>query len=285
MHAISFTAAGLCCTLVIVLAHVLNRWLSRRGPWRPLSAADVCVVTGGASGLGAAIVAELHRTAPGITVVVLDVEPSPTLPYIQCDVGDTASLVAALERIDNEYGHPTVVVNNAGIRHPFASLHSLAAPTVHRVFAVNTYAPLTAMRHVVPRAVRANARLCVVNVASVLGHVGPAGMGVYAAAKAALIQAHTSAAHEAVGPVRMVLVAPGQLDTAMFGNKTPSEVLAPVVPVEGLARRVVGAINTGERGVVAEPLYARWVPIMSVLPWSVGEVLRKWSCMDVQTDG
>src|SRR6478609_7344695 len=74
------------------------------------------IVTGGASGIGAATTA--HLVGRGAKVAVLDLNPeavpAPALA-IRCDVADDASVRAAVEQAARELGGIDVVVNNAGI--------------------------------------------------------------------------------------------------------------------------------------------------------------------------
>jgi hypothetical protein len=84
--------------------------------------------------------------------------------------------------------------------------------------------------------------------------------------------------------IRTVLVAPGQVGTALFARvRTPSNFLAPVVEPTVLAREIVRVLDAGESGEVRVPLYAAWVPAMAGLPVGVQAVVRRWSGMDRAT--
>ena len=82
----------------------------------------VAVITGGGAGIGRAIC--LRLAAEGARIAVLDLRAETgeeTLDLIggdgvalACDVGDSASVDAAFERIERELGPPDVLVNNAG---------------------------------------------------------------------------------------------------------------------------------------------------------------------------
>lgn len=133
----------------------------------------------------------------------------------------------------------------------------------------------------------------IVTVASVLGDLGAAQLSDYTAAKAGLMAMHASLIAEvdalaaSTNPppgaknIRFVLVKPGQLSTALFaGVKTPSSFLGPVVEPLELARRTVEIVNRGGGGVVAEPLYARYVEWFGVLPYGVQKLVRRLSGVD-----
>jgi len=75
-------------------------------------------VTGGASGIGAAVAEELR--AAGARVAVLDLDPSSVSGdeqtyAVQCDVRDDASVRSAVESVAERSGGIDIVVNNAGI--------------------------------------------------------------------------------------------------------------------------------------------------------------------------
>jgi 3-oxoacyl-[acyl-carrier protein] reductase len=86
----------------------------------------VAVVTGAARGIGAAVAARL--AADGYDVAVVDLEEAAGKETVEkvtsagrrglavgADVSDSAAVEAAVQRIANELGPPTVLVNNAGI--------------------------------------------------------------------------------------------------------------------------------------------------------------------------
>jgi hypothetical protein len=81
--------------------------------------------------------------------------------------------------------------------------------------------------------------------------------------------------------IKTILVAPGQLGTPLFADlRTPSNFLAPVVEPVELAKEIVQMIDSGCSGQIAMPLYARWVPLLGVLPAGVQRMVRGWSGMD-----
>jgi NAD(P)-dependent dehydrogenase (short-subunit alcohol dehydrogenase family) len=112
----------------------------------------------------------------------------------------------------------------------------------------------------------------------------------YSASKSALLALHASLSAELATQrphnIKTLLVAPGQLSTPLFaGIKTPSPFLAPVLEPVDVAKEVIRAIDAGEGGVLAMPLYARWVGWMEVLPAGLQKVVRWWSGMDRAVDG
>lgn len=64
-----------------------------------------------------------------------------------------------------------------------------------------------------------------------------------------------------------------------------SRFVGPTVEVKDLAMRVVGMVERGEGGVVAEPAYARWIGVVGLLPVGLQKVARGVSGVDVAMDG
>jgi len=138
----------------------------------------------------------------------------------------------------------------------------------------------------------------IVTIASVLGHLGASHVSDYAAAKAGLIAMHASLRAElsamAKGPdaplgvkaVRTLLVKPGQLSTPLFeGVKTPNGFFGPVIDPIHLASEIIWRIESGYSGVLAMPLYARWVEWLAVLPYSIQRFVRWLSGIDRAMSG
>jgi NAD(P)-dependent dehydrogenase (short-subunit alcohol dehydrogenase family) len=132
---------------------------------------QVCVITGGAQGIGRAC-AELFAEA-GATVVVVDREASDEPGAVALDVSDSAAVERAFDEIAARHGGIDVLVNNAGvsIRKPS---DELSLDEWNRVVAVNLTAAFvcsrTALRHFGRR--RAGVPGAIVNTASIMGLSG-----------------------------------------------------------------------------------------------------------------
>lgn len=137
----------------------------------------------------------------------------------------------------------------------------------------------------------------IVTVSSVLGHLGASHLSDYTAAKAGLIAMHTSLRAElsalassgqtpGAAKIRTILAKPGQLSTPLFaGVKTPSNFFGPVVEPVALAKKIVEMIDSGRSGVIAEPLYARQVEWLAVLPYGLQSIARWMSGVDKAMSG
>jgi 2-hydroxycyclohexanecarboxyl-CoA dehydrogenase len=159
-------------------------------------AGRTAVVTGGAKGIGAAIVAAL--TARGAKVFVIDRDPVPS--SVPCadsgaaDIGDYDAVAAALDRAEAELGPIELLVNNAGWDRvqPFLENEPGLWDVLLRINLLGvinvTHAALKRMQP------RASGRI--VNIASDAGRVGSSGETVYAACKGGTIAFTKSIARE-----------------------------------------------------------------------------------------
>ena len=201
------------------------------------------VVTGGASGIGAAT-ARLFAQA-GAHVVIGDVVDGSQFAreigavFQRTDVRRSEEVAALVARAVSEYGRLHVMFNNAGIElhGPLAAMDEAA----HRdLLDVNVNGVFHGIKHAVP-AMAANpgpARGSIVNTASVAGLTGAPMLGSYAATKHAVVGLTRTAAIE-VGPVgiRVNAVCPGIIRTPMLGGfEIDDRVLAAFGRVHSLGR-------------------------------------------------
>lgn len=205
------------------------------------------VVTGGASGLGAATAALLARA--GCRVAVLDINRDSAMASaarfggigIACDVSDAASAEAALAEARAAHGVERVLVNCAGIGTAGRIVGRdgpLALAAFERVIRVNligTFNMLrlsaTAMSGAEP--LDEGERGVIVNTASIAAFEGQVGQAAYAASKGGVVSLTLPAARElARAGVRVVTIAPGLFHTPMVAGLPPEiqESLAAGVP-------------------------------------------------------
>ncbi|GHE07477.1 SDR family NAD(P)-dependent oxidoreductase [Klenkia taihuensis] len=196
------------------------------------------VVTGGARGIGAAMVRTF--AAEGAAVAVLDVlaEEAGKLAAevgghaVEVDLADVAATRAATQSAVDALGGVDVLVNNAGILR-FAPLLDIEPHEWDEVFAVNVRAMLVTTQVAVTSMVAQRAPAFpgdvvgkVVNTASMGGKAGGAGQAHYAASKAAVIGL-TRAAAEELGPlgITATCLCPGYVLTEMgAGTRTDADV-------------------------------------------------------------
>jgi NAD(P)-dependent dehydrogenase (short-subunit alcohol dehydrogenase family) len=169
------------------------------------------LVTGGASGIGAAI-AELMLQS-GAQVVVLDLDggaPAGALG-LKVDVTDVTAVDAAVARAVDRCGRLDIVVNNAGIGAQ-GKVEDNALAEWQRVLDVNLLGMVRVTRAALPH-LRAT-RGVVINTASVAAEVGLPDRVLYSASKGAVVAASRAMAADLVDDgVRVCWVSPGTADT------------------------------------------------------------------------
>ncbi|KPM40499.1 hypothetical protein AK830_g6041 [Neonectria ditissima] len=161
--------------------------------------AEIAVVTGGSSGIGRDIVERL--AALGVRVAVLDVQQLPKdmeanqrVRFYRCDVTSTESVAEAADAVRRELGHPSILVNNAGITQPTPIL-KMPESFLRRIFGVNCMALWFTTQQFLPRMIQLD-KGHVVTVASIASFVALATAADYSATKAGALAFHESLASE-----------------------------------------------------------------------------------------
>ncbi|HEX4822113.1 MAG TPA: SDR family oxidoreductase [Acidimicrobiales bacterium] len=126
-------------------------------------AGKVAIVTGGSSGIGAAIVRRFR--AEGATALALDVADGAD---VRCDVTDAAAVDAAFDDVVAAHGRLDVLVNSAGIAH-VGTVASTTGDDLDRVYAVNVKGVYHCLRAGVRVMQRGSAILNLASIASVVG--------------------------------------------------------------------------------------------------------------------
>ena len=178
----------------------------------------VALVTGGASGLGAATAALLLER--GARVAVLDRDPAGapegTLA-LACDVSDGASVDAAVDRTAAELGGLDVVVNNAGIG-AVGDIAQNDDDEWARVLDVNVTGIARVTRAALPH-LRRSDHPVVINTCSAVAFIGVKQRALYSASKGAVLALTlATAADLAAEGIRVNAVAPGTADTPWVGR-------------------------------------------------------------------
>jgi 2-keto-3-deoxy-L-fuconate dehydrogenase len=174
----------------------------------------IAVVTGGASGIGAATAALL--ASRGARVAVLDRsydEVGPGAPLqVPCDVTDTASTSAAIATVVDALGGIDILVNNAGIG-AVGDVSENDDDEWHRVLDVNVVGIARVTRSALPHLL-ASDQAAIVNTCSVVAPVGVPQRALYAASKGAVASLTLAMAADHVRQgIRVNAVTPGTADT------------------------------------------------------------------------
>ncbi len=176
----------------------------------------VILVTGAASGIGAATVAALREE--GAKLVALDRMPisTPAELCIQMDVADEEEWIAAAGQTVAQFGRIDGLVNCAGIIR-MGAITDLSAEDFRLSMRVNVEGPFLAMKHILPIMYRQGSG-SVVNISSTAGIAGAAGAGGYCASKGAIRMLSKAVALEAIAGktgVRVNSVHPAMTETPM----------------------------------------------------------------------
>jgi NAD(P)-dependent dehydrogenase (short-subunit alcohol dehydrogenase family) len=184
----------------------------------------VTVVTGAASGIGAATAARF--AAEGAAVAGLDIgkpadeawaavsRDAAGASFHQADVRDEASVKAAIDAVIAQHGRVDVLVNAAGVV-GFGSAHMLEVAEFERVVDINLKGSFIVSKHVIPSMLESGAG-SIVHLASVEGLVGITGQLAYNASKGGVVMMTKNMALDyAAAGIRVNCLCPGGVETAM----------------------------------------------------------------------
>ncbi len=173
------------------------------------------LVTGGASGLGAAVVRAVD--AAGGTPVVLDLAaPAEGVEHELVDLADTRAAEAAVGRIAQGHDDLRGVVTAAGIDSP-GGLGDVPGERWERIVAVNLLGTAAVVRAALPALERTHGR--VVTVASTLGLRVFGDATAYCASKFGVVGFTRALTLELQGRVGVTLLVPGGMHTAFFDHR------------------------------------------------------------------
>jgi NAD(P)-dependent dehydrogenase (short-subunit alcohol dehydrogenase family) len=190
----------------------------------------VAVVTGGASGIGRATVARLHRGGWSVVIADMNAERGATVThelggervtYLAADVSREADVAGAVARAHEAFGRLDCMVNNAGVGGAFGPLTDLHVEDWDYTFAVLVRAVFLGTKHAARVLREQGEGGSIVNVGSIAGQAGGAGPQAYSAAKAAVIHFTRMAAVElAPHRIRVNSVSPGVIRTPLVELST-----------------------------------------------------------------
>jgi NAD(P)-dependent dehydrogenase (short-subunit alcohol dehydrogenase family) len=248
-------------------------------------AGRVAVVAGGGSrgdGIGNGRAAAILLARHGACVGVFDAEPAwaqATIDLIHAeggravgfgvDVTDDVQVKAGMAAVAQEFGPPSILVNNVGISGPVGTAETVDLDAWDAALRVNVTSMVLTVRHALPY-LRAAGSGSIVNNASIFGLVGGHHALLYPTSKAAVIGlTRAMAAHHGSEGIRVNCVAPGSVYTPMVTTLGMSEEMREdrrhqgILTTEGTGWDVANAILY-----LASPM-SKWVTGI-VLPVDAG---------------
>jgi NAD(P)-dependent dehydrogenase (short-subunit alcohol dehydrogenase family) len=183
------------------------------------------LITGTSTGIGLATALAMGRAGHKVYATMRNPSRAPELgekvaqeglpvKVSVMDVDSDTSVKAAIADIQKDAGHIDVLVNNAGVERN-GSIEELPLADFRAVMETNYFGPLRCIQAVVPQ-MRQRKSGCIINVASVAGHIASSPLAPYTASKFALEALSEALAQEMkMFNVRVAIVEPGIIETPM----------------------------------------------------------------------
>jgi 3-oxoacyl-[acyl-carrier protein] reductase len=172
------------------------------------------IVTGAASGIGAAAVARLM--VDGVEVLAVDITSDGLqgTHMLVTDLGDATSFAAITKAAEAKLGGLDILINNAGVC-PVSSFDEMTEAMWDHALSINVTAAMKLTRAALPM-LRASGAARVINTGSILSRYGDAGLVAYATSKHAILGLTRALAAE-LGPqgITVNCVQPGAISTGM----------------------------------------------------------------------
>ncbi len=189
------------------------------------------IITGGASGMGAAMAQRLSQQGAKVTLLDVNLEKVAQVAKsigglgIACDVTNEASVQDALSKAQAAHGDIRILINCAGILHTRRMVNQqgpMPLEEYQKVLQVNVVGTFNMMRLTAAAMIPSNPlptgeRGVIINIASVAAFEGQIGQTAYSASKGAIVGMILPAARElAQFGIRVMGIAPGLVNTPMF---------------------------------------------------------------------
>jgi NAD(P)-dependent dehydrogenase (short-subunit alcohol dehydrogenase family) len=209
------------------------------------------LVTGGASGIGAAIGRAFVEAGARVHVCDIDragldrlATDAPGITASMADVANERDVDLVFDDVVGTLGGLDVLVNNAGIAGPTGPIETLATSHWERTVAVNLHGQFLFARRAVPLLKASRANPCIVAMGSVAGRLGHAYRTPYAATQWAIVGLARSLAIE-LGPhgVRVNAILPGLVEGERMNDVVAARAAATGLTVEDLRQESLRGIS------------------------------------------
>lgn len=194
----------------------------------------VALVTGGGTGIGAAIARKFAASGARVVIAGRDGARLATFAAqigaeaIAADVSEEASVAALFSRIDAGVGGPDILVNNAGVTGPVARAADMDLAAWDETMAINVRGTLLCIKYAVPR-MRARGGGSIINLSSLMGLRGTPMRSAYTASKYAVLGITDAVSQEVgVDNIRVNALCPGAVNGELM-----QRVIAARVDAEG----------------------------------------------------
>lgn len=206
------------------------------------------IITGGASGMGAATARMLSKAGAKVTLFDINLDAVTAVAKeigalaIACDVTNESSVKAAIEKMNQVNGPARICVNCAGVvkgKRMVGKEGAMPLEEFRQVIDINLIGTFNVMSQVAANMTSLEPmgesleRGIIINTASVAAFEGQIGQAAYSASKGGIVSLTLPAARElAQFGIRVMTIAPGLVDTPMFEKIPPEarESLANMVP-------------------------------------------------------
>ncbi|KAJ2454098.1 hypothetical protein GGF42_003682 [Coemansia sp. RSA 2424] len=268
-------AAALWATTNVVLpgmAKLASRLFC--GAKKPVQwANEIVVVTGGSSGVGLELVKRLLRA--GARVAIIDVNPFPIddaqyndqWRYYSCDITNLDMVKATADRIRDELGDATMLVNNAGIV-VGKLLLDMTDAEVDKVINVNLTSHFHLIRQFLPAMLRAK-RGHIASVGSIVSFVGAPQSSTYCSSKGGVKLLHDSMKLEVssryeASDIQFSIAYPGVINTGLFRGLNLGQFIWPTLRPDSVARALFATLNSGKGQEIFLPRTANMLRVINV---------------------
>jgi len=187
---------------------------------------QLVLISGGASGLGAATAALLQKH--GAKVIILDKNISSDKYSFTCDISEETHLQDVLEKVIKQFGTPRVCINCAGIataKRVVGKNGVMPLADFQKVIDINLTGTFNVVRLIAEKMSQLepvnsdNERGVIINTASIAAYEGQIGQAAYSASKGGVVAMTLALARElAQFGIRVMTIAPGVMDTPMMAQ-------------------------------------------------------------------